>query len=570
MSTNTTQAPHSHIPPVKGLHNQIRHSRYQAEDCILEFHDNAIDAKAKHVETILYSRSEDFSDIERIVTVDTGGKGMNSTELLQGITIAFQRGGREADIGAYGFGLNSGALNLGDELLVVSKRPDADEFVGARLDFREQERTNNYAPTQYTSSASRDLFSHLPSEISEKLRSMEGTSESATVVQVSRLHLPIASTTCGSFKERLANRMRLAYSATDLPTLELHIRIFSSETETQVNRIDPLYLNTVSTHLKRTPIRLELLAIIPTCQTDGIRIIEKNTSPRPYKKLAKKEKKERGQDTNASNKELFVMTTGTVDAPVYYEIGKETMKVVPNPYETSSSAVKEIIPFTMIFSYLKKTTYDAEDEDMCKKGIWFQRGPRMVAQGLTLGMHGLSAHGHQNQMRALVKFPPKLDAYMGVNYNKSIDPKTGTMKDAIIHLWKDITGKWTKDKEIERKQPIPAVAPPSVQPDQQEETQEENTTEESPDEGASEQSSQTGSTATEETEVIPIPPREPVHEISIREGLVELLYGDRTLASVNGFGKNSQLRAYLERILLRKGPEFTTQFMASMNTMLSA
>jgi hypothetical protein len=564
MSANTTQAPHSHIPPVKGLHNQIRHSRYQAEDCILEFYDNAIDAKAKHVETILYSRSEDFSDIERIVTMDTGGKGMNSTELLQGITIAFQRSGRDADIGAYGFGLNSGALNLGDELLVVSKRPDAEEFVGARLNFREQERTNNYAPTQYTAAASKDLFSHLPSEISEKLRAMEGTSASATVVQVSGLHLPIASTSCGSFKERLTNRMRLAYSATDLPNLELHIRIFSSEGQTEVNRIDPLYLNSVSTHLKRNPIRLDLLAVIPTCQTDGIRIIEKNTCARPYKKQAKKEKKERGQETDASNKELYVQTTGTPDAPVYYEIGKETMKVVQNPYETMNTSIKEIIPFSMLFSYLKKSTYDAEDEDMCKKGIWFQRGPRMVAQGLTLGMHGLSAHGHQNQMRALVKFPPKLDAYMGVNYNKSIDPKTGAMKDAIIHLWKDITGKWTKDKEIERKQPVPPVEL------KKEETHEENTTEESPDDGASEQTSQTDSIATEETEVIPVPPREPLHEMSIREGLVELIFGDRTLASVNGYGKNSQLRTYLERILLRKGPDFTTQFMTNMNTMLTA
>jgi hypothetical protein len=548
MSANTTQMQHSHIPPVKGLHNQIRHSRYQAEDCILEFFDNAIDAKAKHIETILYSRSDTFSDIEKIITSDFGGKGMNETELLQGITIAFQRGGRESEIGAYGFGLNSGALNLGDELLVVSKRPDANSFVGARLDFREQERTNNYAPTQFSTRASAELFSHLPSDIANILRAMEGTEESATLVQVSRLHLPIASTTCTSFKERLSNRLRLAYSATDLPSVELHIRTFESPGETMVKRIDPLYTNNASFYLKKNPIRVELYAVIPHCQTDGIRIIEKNTAARPFKRGAN-----------------FTMTSGTIDAPVYYEISSESVKVISNPFETTNASVKEIIPFSMVFSFLKKEIYDAEDEDMRKKGIWFQRGPRMVAQGLTLGMHGLSAHGHQNQMRALVKFPPKLDAEMGVNYNKSIDPKTGLMKDAIIRIWKDVTGHWTKEKENDRKQP----APSSPLPRKNEEEGGRNTIHTLGEEDLTDQVSLSETESSQESETIPIA-RESVHEISIREGLVELILGDRTLASVNGFGKNSQLRSYLERVLLRKGPEFTLEFMKTMNTMLSA
>lgn len=551
MSANTTQTIHSHIPPVKGLHNQIRHSRYQAEDCVLEFFDNAIDANALHVHAILYSRSDTFSDIERIVVLDTGGKGMNSMELLQGITIAFQRGGRENDIGAYGFGLNSGALNLGDELLVVSKRPDADHFVGARLDFREQERNNSYAPTQHSTNASADLFSHLPSNISSMLRAMEGTPASATVVQVSRLHLPIASTTCKSFKERLEKRLRLAYSATDLPSVSLHLKIFESNDEAiSIQRKDPLYMDSVSANLKKNPIGVELYAVIPHCQTDGIRIVEKSTSARPFKRGAN-----------------FAMTSGTADAPVYYEISSESVKVVPNPFEGANPAIKEIIPFNMLFSFLKKETYDAEDEDMRKKGIWFQRGPRMVAQGLTLGMHGLSAHGHQNQMRALVKFPPKLDAYMGVNYNKSIDPKTGQMKDAIIRIWKDVTGHWTKEKETERRQPSAPVPP--VTPEEQQNTIHQWFPPRQEEQEPSEEASQTGSEVSQESEVAPVP-REPVHEISIREGLVELILGDRTLASVNGYGKNSQLRAYLERILLRKGPDFTIQFMTSMNTMLSA
>lgn len=545
MSANTTQTQHSHIPPVKGLHNQIRHSRYQAEDCILEFFDNAIDAKALHIHAILYSRSDTFSDIERIIILDTGGKGMNSMELLQGITIAFQRGGRESDIGAYGFGLNSGALNLGDELIVVSKRPDAEGFVGARLDFREQERTNSYAPTQHSTNASIDLFSHLPSKIASMLRALEGTSGSATVVQISRLHLPIASTSCNSFNERLTNRLRLAYSATDLPSVDLHVQTFDSDVNRFIVRKDPLYIDSFSTNLKKNPIRVELYAIIPHCQTDGIRIIEKNTTARPFKRGAN-----------------FTMTSGTIDTPIYYEISSESVKVVPNPFEITNASVKEIIPFSMIFSFLKKETYDAEDEDIRKKGIWFQRGARMVAQGLTLGIHGLSAHGHQNQMRALVKFPPKLDAEMGVNYNKSIDPKTGLMKDAIIRIWKDVTGHWTKEKETERRQPLPQV----IQ-HQQEEIR--NTVHTLAEEDLTDQISVAETEYSQESEIIRVP-REPVHEISIREGLVELILGDRTLASVNGYGKNSQLRSYLERVLLRKGPEFTSEFIISMNTMLTA
>lgn len=554
-SNGTDTMEHSHIPPVKGLHKMIRSSGYQAEDCILEYIDNSLDAGAKEIEVLLFARSSEESNIESICIVDKGGKGMNSEELMHGLTIAFTRNHSAEDIGMYGMGLKSASLNLGNELLVVSKQASSPTFVGARVDFLEQERKNDYKPTHTSQNAQADLFSHLQSDIRRELVTYVGTQKSATVIQMTRLHLELASTPCESFRTILLSKLRLSYSFDRLRDISMKVKIITETVNEQVvPRVDPFYLSEAS-KLRKDPITIQLYAIEPNNPKEAIRILERSTSRRLYKKGGKTK----------------TYTNGTPERPIFYDLASDALRVVENPFETPIPNCKAPIPFTMTLVFTKKETFDAEDENLRKKGIWFRRGPRMVAHGLTLGIHGISAHGHHNQMRACVTYPPAMDKLMGAKYNKQINPKQGPLKDAIIKIWKTVTSVWVDEKEEERKKPKPAVQPTAVVEEESKSSEEDQSTgSTNGGEEAAEGSVQTyfdtedGAEETE-NEPTPDPPR-----ILIDKDRLILRIENVDVASVCGHGKNSALRPFLERILEKRGIEKVRELIEGMNTILSS
>jgi hypothetical protein len=553
-----------HIPPVKGLHNVIRASGYTAEDCILELTDNAIDAKAKEIEIILYPRSSENPTLDKVLVMDTGGKGMNLGELQAAITIAHQRMGRENDIGAYGMGMKSASVNMGDELTVLTKRSDSQVFIGARLDFIDQERSNSYSPTQISQNAATDLFTQIPSDMRTRLSRMNGTPQSATVIQVSKLLVEMASIPCEGFRSRLINRLQIAYSANALSTMKFTVKIAGEAPSDTCNveqllkkqcvkLHDPFYSANWQEKLRCAPITLEFFAIIPHRQSEGIRVIEKNTSKR------------RCGGKNGSAK----FTSGTPEAPVYYELAAESMKVVANPLDVQIPDTKPPIPFNMKFSFLKVSTYDEEDDDMRRKGIWFQRGPRVVAQGLTLGIHGIGAHGHYNQMRALVEFPPSLDQLMGGKYNKQINPKTGALKDAVVRVWKDITTPWIAEKEAARKPKRQmSLDDVGIHVNQANADVVNEAT------GVNEQAEEEIAVPDHAEEVVEVEVEEEeeialVSEIRISDRMVQLVRGTTILCSANGFGKNSQLKMYLQALLEKQGEQKTLAIMNSIQQILA-
>jgi len=549
---NTLSNDHSHIPPVKGLHKMIRSSGYQAEDCILEYTDNSIDAGAKKIEIHLYARSAEEANIERICVLDKGGKAMNPEELLNGLTIAFQRIHNEDDIGAYGFGMKSASLNLGNELLVVSKQSGSHNFIGARMNFVEQERSNDYRPTATSNNAQADLFGHLPTDVSRELLTLIGTTSSVTVVQVTSLHLELASTPCDSFADVLLKKLSLAYSFDRLEDVNISIKVIKDEArEIVVSRVDPFYL-TQTECLRKDPVFIQLYAIVPNNQRDAIRILEKNTFKRAWKKGTQE----------------VAYTSGTPEHPIYYDLGGENLRAVDNPFEHPIPNTKPPIPFSMSLVFLKKETYDKEKEDVRKKGIWFRRGPRMVAQGLTLGIHGISAHGHYNQMRACLTFPPLMDKLMGAKYNKQINPKQGPLKEAIVRVWKDITSQWVKEKEAVRRAAPSGPAPgPAPSPATGGEVVE------APEQPATGSMSGTN-TLSQWVRIGPDAPA-PVEaveaegpQIVVNNGRLCLRVEGLDVASVDGLGLNSAILKWLQRVLERKGVQTTQNLLQQMNTIL--
>jgi hypothetical protein len=554
---NQTQVTHSHIPPVKGLHQMLRSSGYDFEDCILEFTDNSKDAKATEVDVCLFTNTTD-ENLERLVILDYNGKGMNYQELLEGITIAQTRLHTNSDIGFYGFGLNSASLNIGNELIVLSKTPSADKFIGARIDFAAQERANSYAPTRVSTNAKEDLFEYIPSSLISLLEEFEGSNNSCTLIQVSRPHIQYASMSCKSLRDRIVNRLKVAYTEND--NFNMNVIIYSEDNDDEVN-VTPqdMFYHKEPNKLRKPSVKVNLFALIPQRETDGIVVYECNTQKRSILK----------------NKKI-TETNGTLERHIWYNVSSENMTSVQDPFANPSNlpyGIKEIIPFSMELVFVKNETFANEPEDRRAKGIWFQRGPRIVAQSLTLGIHGINAHGHYNQMRAIVKYPATLDRHFGSRYNKALNPKSGPLKDAIIRIWKDQTSAWVKMKEAERR-PAPRPSPPRPGPFPELPVSptppaDDVASNDSLNEAASDVESEEESRQTRLDTHVTIQPIQSLKQVIIKDNKIVLVQGDEEVAEVDGLKQNSHLKPYIERCLKMKGFQKTRDLMKAMDQILS-
>jgi hypothetical protein len=193
----------------------------------------------------------------------------------------------------------------------------------------------------------------------------------------------------------------------------------------------------------------------------------------------------------------------------------------------------------------------------------------VVAQGLTLGIHGIGAHGHYNQMRALVEFPPSLDQLMGGKYNKQINPKTGALKDAVVRVWKDITTPWIAEKEAARKPKRQmSLDDVGIHVNQANADVVNEAT------GVNEQAEEEIAVPDHAEEVVEVEVEEEeeialVSEIRISDRMVQLVRGTTILCSANGFGKNSQLKMYLQALLEKQGEQKTLAIMNSIQQILA-
>jgi hypothetical protein len=372
---------------------------------------------------------------------------------------------------------------------------------------------------------------------------MIGTEESTTLLQITRPLPVLASTRCDEFRSRLITRLKYAYSLSDLYISISIVKEDMEVDEVYIDQFDPFYVNQKKS-LRKDPLSVKLWVVPPNNPKDKIRVIEENIEKRSWKKTP----------TDVS------YTNGTKESPRFYDLA--TMQVVDNPITHPYPDTKSPIEMSMILAFLTKETYDSENEEVRKKGIWFRRGPRMVAIGETLGIHGINAHGHYNQMRACVCFPPSMDKYMGAKYNKGLTINPGPIKDAIIRIWKDITSEWVKEKETKRKQ---------IKESHGQQNEEEGERNAKKDETNSSVSNKNtlGTFGIhvlkqQEPEIeVPEPPY-----IGVEGTNVCLKVKGETQSKVDGFGQNCHLRKYLERVLQRKGWQKTKELIIAMNASL--
>ena len=249
------------------------------------------------------------------------------------------------------------------------------------------------------------------------------------------------------------------------------------------------------------------------------------------------------------------------------------MTAVQDPIANPPQGIKEIIPFSMELVFVKNETFANEPEDRRAKGIWFQRGPRIVAQSLTLGIHGINAHGHYNQMRAIVKYPASLDRHFGSRYNKALNPKSGPLKDAIIRVWKDQTSAWVKMKEDERRQPprIPGIRVFPELPTSPSPPSDDVASRDSLNEAVSDVESdhEEENRQTRLDTHVTIQPTQPLKQVIIKDNKIVLVQGDEEVAEVDGLKQNSHLKPYIERCLKMKGFQKTRDLMKAMDEILS-
>jgi len=115
------------LAPDAGLVNSLG-TNHTLESAIADLVDNSIDAGAHHVSVRLLTRDDRLSEIE----VLDDGRGMNSDQIDDAMTIGHQRDYRPADLGHFGMGLKAASFGHSDVLTVWSSKADSAP-VGRRI-----------------------------------------------------------------------------------------------------------------------------------------------------------------------------------------------------------------------------------------------------------------------------------------------------------------------------------------------------------------------------------------------------------------------------------------------------
>jgi hypothetical protein len=193
---------------------------------------------------------------------------------------------------------------------------------------------------------------------------------------------------------------------------------------------------------------------------------------KPYRVI---ERCEHNRLTHAKAKKELARTGGSTQKPVYMEYmvaenapllwspqRMKKLKSVDLPTEPNTHLI-DTIELQVIF--VKESVYALEPDSyknviatQDRKGFWFQRGIRFVAAAQRLGIH---MNMEYERMRMNIKFGSKLDQEMGMKFNKqnSASITCKPIEEAIINIWRQITGQWISGVKQTRQAPKPPSPP---------------------------------------------------------------------------------------------------------------
>jgi hypothetical protein len=410
----------------RGYLQQGRASGYTEESAHKEHSDNSEDAGAQNVS--FFFTGEMAS--RKCYTLDDGF-GMTSSGLDASLIWAGTRSDRDsADIGKFGLGMKTAALNLGNKCIVLTKTSDG-VVSGAYLDFEDMER-NDYLNHKTIVNPLEDnlVAAYVSPFIIERFKNQV----SGTLIvtwELLRNNIKKTADACNMLLKDLA----VSYLNKRITIHVIHLNGHNIITNHTVPQVDPFYRDN-NDALQKPRIETELY-VFANDDDNSYKIIEKSTSSRSM----------------GGNKS----TSGTVDAPKYYLFHpeKKSHKWVETSARKLPTTSYSIISLSVIF--IKEAPYN--DEQFIKdtriadrNGFYFRRGKRYVAYGQRLGV---SMNMELNRMRCEVSFNPDLDKELGLTFNKNMGAPCDAIKNSLVSIWGDVTRPWVKEVQEQRRANTP-------------------------------------------------------------------------------------------------------------------
>lgn len=130
--------------PIVRLLAGIRNMGYTFESAILDIVDNSVTAKAKNIHILIQGENKVDSKIEKVIICDDG-KGMNCDEVFNALELGSPESVyHDNSLSKYGFGLKSAGLSQANDIYVVSKHDDENDWNKASISWKDIKENNRY------------------------------------------------------------------------------------------------------------------------------------------------------------------------------------------------------------------------------------------------------------------------------------------------------------------------------------------------------------------------------------------------------------------------------------------
>ena len=403
---------------------QNRQYGIDSKEIAQEFRDNSADAQSTSCEIYLIPHSRDDSTINKFACLDDGC-GMDFEKLTDAIILSKHHDHQDVDDGKFGEGINNGVIGMGDDITIVSKKKGC-PAVGIYMDLPDMMDQETFKPT--SAGLAESYKDRIPKEIWQKFSKQE----SGTLISIKSIH----DTHLANVKN-IAKDLRTAFEFTNAEDkgMNVHIKTSYGEKSEAIKPLDVFY--------RKNPSSLEYVAET-TLKINRL----PNGKYEVYEELI-------GSRYRGAHRRQDKEITGTAERPSLWKFSGEAPKGRGRkPYDDEFHFSVNRLPesgtwFTVPVRIIKVTeeAYKAEGEIEAfknvqnrRRGLWFYRNNRLVKPASHLG---LSLDDHYNRTRLEVRFPPGLDAAMGLRTQKQMGNEipNEAIHNALIVLFKQLAAK---------------------------------------------------------------------------------------------------------------------------------
>jgi len=130
-------------PTIRGEIKKARAGNYDTSSCLFEFIDNSMDAGADRIRVDIREKS-DTGIPHKFFMSDNAPTGISPDSLRRIFSWTYERKRSETDVGEYGTGFKTAAVNLAEKLIVLSKHND--KAFQATADWQDMADENRWDP----------------------------------------------------------------------------------------------------------------------------------------------------------------------------------------------------------------------------------------------------------------------------------------------------------------------------------------------------------------------------------------------------------------------------------------